>query len=48
LREKVEDLVGTGADDLPRVFLQSLKALSRRDFPSFRTRDEALAWLVKE
>jgi hypothetical protein len=36
-----------GVESLPREFYESLKTFSRREFPVFETRDEALAWLVK-
>jgi hypothetical protein len=37
-----------GAEHLPEVFSKSMKSFSRREFPSFETREEALAWLVKD
>ena len=37
-----------GAENLPHAFEKDLKAFSRRDFPSFKTREEALAWLAKD
>jgi hypothetical protein len=37
-----------GAENLPEVFSESLRSFSRREFPAFKTRDEALAWLAKE
>ena len=37
-----------GAEALPEVFYEELKSFSRREFPAFKTRPEALAWLVKE
>ena len=36
-----------GIESLPREFYENLKSFSRREFPVFETRDEALAWLVK-
>jgi hypothetical protein len=35
-----------GAENLPQVFEQNLKDFSRREFPTFKTRQEALNWLV--
>ncbi len=35
-----------GADSLPQVFYEHFKNFSQRDFPAFKTRDEALEWLV--
>jgi hypothetical protein len=37
-----------GAGFLPDVFSESIRSFSRREFPSFETREEALAWLVKD
>ena len=37
-----------GTENLPQGFVETLKSFSRRDFPTFETRDEALAWLVKD
>jgi hypothetical protein len=37
-----------GAESFPKVFSESLSSFSRRDFPAFKTRDEALAWLAKD
>jgi hypothetical protein len=35
-----------GGENLPHAFEQNLKAFSRREFPTFKTREEALNWLV--
>jgi hypothetical protein len=37
-----------GAEDIPPEFRQDMNRYSLREFPSFKTREEALAWLVKE
>ena len=37
-----------GADRLPDVYYRAMRSFSAREFPSFSTRDEALAWLVSE
>jgi hypothetical protein len=37
-----------GADDIPFEFRRDLSRYSLREFPSFKSREEALAWLVKE
>jgi hypothetical protein len=37
-----------GTENLPQGFIDNLKDFSRREFPAFKTRDEALAWLVKD
>jgi len=37
-----------GIEALPHVFFEHIKNFSRRDLPSFQTREEALDWLVKD
>jgi len=37
-----------GAKNFPKVISESMKSFSRREFPSFETREEALTWLVKD
>jgi hypothetical protein len=37
-----------GTDTLPQVFYEHLKNFSQRDLPTFKTKEEALDWLVKE
>jgi len=37
-----------GTKNLPQEFVEDLKSFSRREFPTFETRHEALAWLVKD
>jgi len=37
-----------GTEALPKVFYQNLKAFSQRDLPTFKTREEALDWLIAE
>jgi hypothetical protein len=37
-----------GTENLPKVFYQDLQAFSQRDLPTFKTREEALDWLVDE
>jgi hypothetical protein len=37
-----------GAPYFPEAFAKNLRSFSRREFPAFETRDEALRWLVKE
>jgi hypothetical protein len=32
----------------PEDFYDALKGFSRREFPSFKSRGEALTWLVKD
>jgi hypothetical protein len=37
-----------GAQNLPDAFSTSMESFSRREFPKFENRDEALSWLVKD
>jgi hypothetical protein len=37
-----------GTEDIPSDFRQDMNSYSLREFPSFKTREEALAWLVKD
>jgi len=37
-----------GAENFPHAFADSLRSFSRREFPAFKTRDEALEWLAKD
>jgi len=37
-----------GTESFPQGFFEDLRTFSRREFPAFKTRDEALAWLAKD
>jgi hypothetical protein len=37
-----------GTEGVPDVFSANLSSFSRREFPTFKTREEAVAWLVKD
>jgi len=37
-----------GAQSLPTVYYESLKTFSQREFRRFKTREEAMDWLVRE
>jgi diguanylate cyclase (GGDEF)-like protein/PAS domain S-box-containing protein len=37
-----------GTENLPHVFSTNLSSFSRREFPIFKTREEALVWLAKD
>jgi hypothetical protein len=37
-----------GAENLPPVFERNLKSFSRREFTTFKSREEALTWLVED
>jgi len=37
-----------GTESFPQGFFENLRGYSRREFPTFKTREDALAWLVKD
>jgi hypothetical protein len=37
-----------GTENLPRVFYEHIKVFSQRDLPTFKTREEAMDWLVQD
>jgi hypothetical protein len=37
-----------GVEALPKVFYEHIKSFSQRDLPAFKTREEAMEWLVSE
>jgi len=37
-----------GTESMPHVFYESIKSFSQREFPAFKTREEAMDWLVAE
>jgi hypothetical protein len=37
-----------GAENIPKTLYEHLKSFSRRDLPTFKTREEAMEWLVKD
>ena len=41
-------ITNLGAANLPKAFYEGLKTFSKRDLPLFKTREEALAWLLEE
>jgi hypothetical protein len=47
-RPYVKRAAFVGAASLPKVFYEALKTFSRREFPEFQTREEAMDWLVRE
>jgi hypothetical protein len=38
----------TGTNSFPQAFSDNVRSFSRREFPVFETRKEALAWLTKD
>jgi len=45
-RPYVKRSAWVGTESLPHVFYENFKSFSRRDFPAFKTREEAMDWLV--
>jgi hypothetical protein len=37
-----------GVESLPKVFYEHIKSFSQRDLPAFKTREEAMEWLVSD
>jgi hypothetical protein len=36
-----------GAESVPHVFYENIKSFAQREFPTFKTREEAMDWLVE-
>jgi hypothetical protein len=47
-RPYVKRSAWVGAESLPHVFYEHFKSFSQRELPLFKTRDEAMEWLVKD
>jgi hypothetical protein len=47
-RPYVKRSAWVGTESLPHVFYEHFKNFSQRDFPAFKTREEAMDWLVQE
>ncbi|MGA2695474.1 MAG: hypothetical protein ABSE92_05410 [Terriglobales bacterium] len=45
-RPYVKKSAWVGTDSLPKVFYENFKAFSQRELPAFKTRAEAMEWLV--
>lgn len=45
-RPYVKKSAWVGTESLPHVFYENFKTFSQRDFPTFKTREEAMDWLV--
>ena len=45
-RPYVKRSAWVGTESLPHVFYEHFKSFSQRELPSFKTREEALEWLV--
>ena len=37
-----------GVESVPKVYYENIKTFSQREFPPFKTRAEAMDWLVKD
>jgi len=47
-RPYVRKAAWVGTENLPHVFYENFKTFSQRELPTFKTREEALNWLVAE
>jgi hypothetical protein len=47
-RPYVKRSAWVGAESLPTVFYEHFKSFSQRELPVFKTREEAMDWLVQE
>lgn len=47
-RPYVKKSAWIGTENLPHVFYENFKSFSQRELPIFKTRQEALEWLVSE
>jgi hypothetical protein len=47
-RPYVKRSAWVGTESLPNVFYEHFKSFSQRELPQFKTREEAMEWLVQE
>jgi len=47
-RPYVKKSAWIGTESIPRVFYENFKSFSQRDLPPFKTREEAMEWLIEE
>jgi len=47
-RPYVKRSAWVGTESLPNVFYEHFKSFSQRELPTFKTREEAMDWLVAE
>jgi hypothetical protein len=47
-RPHVKRSAWVGTETLPHIFYEHLKSFSQRELPTFKTREEAMEWLVGE
>jgi hypothetical protein len=47
-RPYVKRAAWVGTESLPHVYYENFKSFSQRDLPAFKTREEAMDWLVAD
>jgi hypothetical protein len=47
-RPYVKRAAWVGTESLPKVYYENFKSFSQRELPSFKTREEAMDWLVED
>jgi len=47
-RPYVKRAAWVGTENMPHIFYEHFKNFSQRDLPTFKTREEALEWLVQD
>ncbi|MGB6675277.1 MAG: hypothetical protein WBE44_01175 [Terriglobales bacterium] len=47
-RPHIKKSAWVGIENLPHVFYEHIKNFSQRELPTFKTREEAMDWLVKD
>ena len=47
-RPYVKRSAWVGVESMPHVFYENIKSFSHRDIPTFKTREEAMDWLVAD
>jgi hypothetical protein len=47
-RPYVKKSAWVGTESLPHVFYENFKSFSQREIPTFKTREEAMDWLIAE
>jgi|SRR5271167_156125 len=47
-RPYVKRSAWVGSESMPHVFYENIKSFSHREIPTFKTREEAMDWLVDE
>ena len=47
-RPHVKRSAWVGAESVPHVFQDNIKAFSQREYPTFKSREEAMDWLVAD